>query len=194
MSAGGAPSARLPNDGGPMQTRAQQLRARDRKVLAWSLGVAAVLHVLAFWLLPGIQAQPVNAPDVELRRTPNAKGGERALVAVLFGPPSITEQGGGVWTEPSDRVLKAARLVSLPRECITLVGQDRTPIHGRVHLQVDAGGLAANATMAESTGDACGDKVLALLAGDLWYHWLPTKRFPAPVDLVQPVTLADVRF
>ena len=29
------------------------------------------------------------------------------------------------------------------------------------------------------------------LAGDLQYHWLPSERFPAPVHLVQPVTLVE---
>ena len=40
-------------------------------------------------------------------------------------------------------------------------------------------------------GDACGDQVIETVAGDLLYHWLPSERFPAPVDLIQPVTLTQ---
>ena len=42
-----------------------------------------------------------------------------------------------------------------------------------------------------STGSACGDATLARVAGDLWYRWLPSEEFPAPVDVVQPLSFAE---
>ena len=43
----------------------------------------------------------------------------------------------------------------------------------------------------ESTGDECADQVILTLANDLFYRWIPSERFPAPVDLIQPVTLTQ---
>ena len=58
---------------------------------------------------------------------------------------------------------------------------------------VDEGGRTDDVEIEQSTGDACADEVLSRVAGDLWYRWLPSEEFPAPVDLVQPITLAETR-
>ena len=33
--------------------------------------------------------------------------------------------------------------------------------------------------------------MLRRVAGDLWYRWLPNEEFPAPVELIQPLSFTE---
>jgi hypothetical protein len=68
---------------------------------------------------------------------------------------------------------------------------EQTPLRGYVRLQVLASGRTLVAGIDESTGDRCADRVILDLARDLLYRWIPNERFPAPVQLIQPVTLIE---
>ncbi|MDX1396830.1 MAG: hypothetical protein R3195_20820 [Gemmatimonadota bacterium] len=169
-----------------MRSRADELRRQHRKALAWALAAAAALHVVIFLFLPGLRNDSEWSADPELLGV-NARGG--TLVDVRFGPPLITIAGGAVWQEPPERVLQVVRMMRLPASCDALRG---TPnIDGSVRIRVDPAGYAKRVETAESTGHPCADQVIEELAGDLQYHWLPSERFPAPVFLVQPVTLVE---
>lgn len=175
-----------------MRTRSQELRERYRRILAWSLVAAVAAHVAVFVLAPRFRAGPLGSADLDVD-TIGVAGGANAFVDVLFGPPSVRESDGRTWTAPDDRILPAERGVRLERQCLALLRPDRTPLHGRVQLRVKASGRVDVLALPGSTGDPCGDRILEDVAGDLWYHWLPSARFPAPVDVVQPVTLIAAR-
>jgi len=175
-----------------MKTRSEELRDRNRKVFAWSLAIAAAIHVALFLWLPAFDAQPLVLTEIR-NEGDTQEVGTPTFVDVLFGPPAILAADGTVSTEPLGRVLQADRLVHLPTECSSLSREGRTPAHGQVHLTVDASGRTDDVEIEESTGDACADEVLSRVASDLWYRWLPSEDFPAPVDLIQPITLAETR-
>lgn len=157
-------------------------------MLAWSLVVAAVAHAAVFLLAPGFRAEPLSRPDVELDTT-GVAGGANASVRVFFGPPTVNTREGSDWTAPPDRVLSAERAVRLQGACVRLTVEGRTPVGGRVGLRIRASGRVDILGVVSGTGDSCADLILAEVAGDLWYHWLPNDRFEAPVNVEQPVTL-----
>lgn len=175
-----------------MKSRSEQLRERHRRIMGWSLVGAVAVHAVAFLLMPAFRAEPLGGADPPLD-TIGVAGGANAEVEVLFGPPTISAQDGTDWTEPPERVLPAERAVRLDPDCVALITGDRMPLRGRVRLRVKASGRVDVLGLPESTGDACGDRIAKEVAGDLWYHWLPNDRFPAPVDLVQPVVLLAAR-
>jgi hypothetical protein len=172
-----------------MKTRVQELRERDGRVLRRALGVAALLHLAAFVLWPGYRVEsPPSDPGARMKAV-HGVAGTPTYVSVLFGPPDILEADGTVSSEPPERVLAADRILRLPTECDDLKLPGRTPVTGRVRVRVGTAGLAKATGLARSTGDPCADEVLATVADALRYLWLPSERFPAPVDLIQPVTL-----
>ncbi len=175
-----------------MPTRSQQLRKRHRRIFAWSLALAAVAHVAVFVLTPAFRAKAPTGREIEVLTAD--KGDFPGIsVELVFGPPTISALDGTVWPEPLDHQLLAARRVRLPRGCGPLTRRGEEPLQGQVRLRVKASGLVDVVDLTESTGSPCGDSVMAIVAGSLWYRWLPNDRFPPPVDLVQPVTLTDLR-
>jgi hypothetical protein len=172
------------------RSRSAELREKNRRVFAWSLGLAALIHIAVFVLWPGFRVEPLAGSGGQDQAVSEAEGG-LTFVDVFFGPPDIFEVDGMLSREPPDRVLEADRVLQLPTECATLGQEGRTPAYGRVRVRVRPSGRADVVGIAESTGDECGDEVIRTVAGDLLYHWLPSERFPAPVDLIQPVTLTQ---
>ena len=173
-----------------MTRRSEELRKRDRRVLAWSLVVAALVHVAVFVVAPAFRVEPLVGADVELDTTGVAAGGN-ANVDLLFGPPLVRVEDGEDWTAPPERVLSAQRGVRLETRCLDLASQGRTPRAGRVGLRIRASGRVDVLGLLEGTGDPCADRILTEVAGDLWYHWLPDERFAAPVTVEQPVTVVS---
>lgn len=171
-----------------LKTRSQELRERHRKILAWSLVVAVVAHLAIFALTPVFRATPLGSTDLP-PDTIGTAAGANALVDVVFGPPTIVGSDGGSWTAPAERILPAQRGARLRPACAKLLTDGRAPLRGRVQLRVKASGRVDVLGFDRETGEPCADEVLREVAGDLWYHWLPDARFPAPVLLVQPVTL-----
>ena len=171
-----------------MKSRADELRKQHRTVLAWALAAAAALHVGFFLLLPGLRTEATWNANAHLEGV-DATGGDP--VDVRFGPPAITASDGAVVQEPPERRLQIVRLMRLPANCDVLRRLGSTLVRGSVRLRVDPGGYAKGVGLAESTGHTCADQMIMRLAGDLQYHWLPNERFPAPVELVQPVTLIE---
>ena len=55
---------------------------------------------------------------------------------------------------------------------------------------VNERGRVDSVQVTRSSGSYCWDRALASIAGDLWYRWLPTELFPAPIRLYQPVSLS----
>jgi len=171
-----------------MKRSAAQHRERHRKVLAWSFAVAILLHLALFLLSPELRVKVLGDPAVEAVQVGPPLDVPWAL-DVRFGPPTLTAPDGTSWQEPADRVLQTVRLIELPPLCAAMAGDQPISLRGSVHLQVNVEGHAAVVELVEGTGTACGDHLLRSVAGDLRYHWLPTSRFPAPLDLVQPVRL-----
>lgn len=172
-----------------MQTRSAELRARHRKIFAWSLGAAVVLHVALFWLAPTFHAEPLGGMEVQ-GYVETGTDGPLLVLGLFFGPPTIFPGDGESWTEPAERVLEAGRIVRLSPECEGYgLG---APLSGSARLRVDGAGYAMDVEVAESTGEPCADEALTIVADALRYHWLPNERFPAPVEVVQPVTLVEV--
>ena len=171
-----------------MGTRSDELRRRDRRVLGWSLVVAAVVHGAVFALAPGFRGETLGTPDLELDST-GVVGGGNATVEVVFGPTVVRLADGADWTAPPERVLWAERAVRLQDACLGLASEARPPATGRVGLRIKPSGRVDVLGLAASSGDPCADRVLSEVAGDLWYHWLPNEQFGAPVEVEQPVTL-----
>ena len=98
---------------------------------------------------------------------------------------------GGLSTEPPERTLEAKRLVYLPAACRAIISGSGTIIDGSLRLKVRSTGRVDVVGVVRSTGIPCGDDVLKRVAGDLWYLWLPNSDYPAPVELIQPITLTE---
>ena len=176
-------------EGKSMKTRSAKLRERDRRVLAWSLAIAAVLHVAVFLLWPEFEVEPLPGADISV--APSGRGDDLGIyVDLFFGPPDLFEADGSFTREPPDRFLEADRILRLSTVCAELVEGAPTPVHGRVRMVLNASGRADTAEVARSTGDQCGDEMMLAVANDLIYRWLPSDRFPAPVHLIQPITIA----
>lgn len=174
-----------------MKSRSAQLRERHRRIFAWSLAAAVVVHLALFILTPAFRSETENQPEIRVL-TVDRGPGPQTLVEVLFGPPAISALDGTVWPEPPDHLLKVSRLVRLPMGCGAVAPGGGGDLQGRVRLRVRASGLVDVVDVTESTGSSCGDSVMTILAGSLWYRWLPNDRFPPPVDLVQPLTLTGL--
>lgn len=172
-----------------MTSRSEQLRRQHRKVLWWAFGIAAALHVVAFLVLPGLRSSAVPVSEIELEGVP---GLGDAMVDVRFGPPAITGADGTVTIEPPDRILQVVRLVRLPENCDIPKGSRDLGLSGRVRLRVGVDGRADLPEIVSRAGSPCADELMTQLAGDLRYGWLPSERFPAPIELVQPVTLVEI--
>jgi hypothetical protein len=146
------------------------------------------LHVGVFVFSPTFRATPLAGSGAQPADSVSSSGAP-IFVEVLFEPPTILLEDGGAWTEPPDRVLNAGRGIELPGDCLP----PRIGVEGRigeVRLQVKASGRVKVLGLSRSSGNACLDGVLRTVAGDLWYHWLPNSRFPAPVDLFQPIRIS----
>lgn len=169
-----------------MESRAATHRARGRRVFLWSLGIAVALHVAAFLFWPEMPVEPLTAGSV-VEGEPEDVDDDvlRVQVDARFGPPRILRSDGSWAEEPPDRTLQAGRAVSLPAYC---VGRTQT-VEGDVRLRLNTEGRVHLVRVEQGSGSSCGDEALRSVAGDLWYRWLPDKRFPAPVDLIQPVSL-----
>ncbi len=176
-----------------MRSSARQHGDRYRTVLGWSLALALVIHVAVFVFSPDFVVVPPGESKAASSEFRASDVTPTTVYEVVFGPPAIRAPDGTVWQEPQDRVLRATRVTDLPMLCAHLVGNDRTPLQGAVRLLVDQDGNASVVEVEESTGDWCVDRILVRAADALRYHWLPSERFPAPVELVQPVALQAVR-
>ena len=169
-------------------SKCHELRRRDRRVFRISLGIAVVLHVAALGLIGWSKMAPTWTPDSEtVRLEENSWTGTN--VAVLFGPPKIFRADGTLSEEPPDRILEAVRVLGMPPLCVGREIAAAAPGLGEVRLTVNARGRIDAVTLTRSTGDACWDQVATRVAGDLWYRWLPDERFPAPLELLQPLTV-----
>jgi hypothetical protein len=170
-----------------MKTRSDELREQSRRVLGWSLGIAALIHVAVFYFVSWSGTEGESGSGLTLLATAQWTG---APVDVFFGPPKIFEPDGTLSTEAPDRVLEAARAIRLPPACSASALEVGTPGSGSVRLSVNGRGRVDSVALNESTGNACWDGVATQVAADLWYRWLPSDRFPAPVELLQPITVA----
>ena len=174
-----------------MTTKGDEIRARERRVLAWSLAIAVFLHIAVLVLWPALRVGPLGASV-----TPGAiegNGSGDTYLELLFGAPEIYGPDGSASAEPPTRVLEADRKIKLPSSCTRLLEVGRTPTTGDVWLRVNDSGRVDTVEVVGSTGDLCADGVIMRVAGDLWYRWLPSERFPAPVELIQPVTVTEAR-
>ena len=170
-------------------SRSTELRNRERRVFRVSLGIAVVVHVVALGLVAWASSVPEWRPDHDtVVLEPEYWTGTR--VDVFFGPPKIFQVDGTIAPEPPDRVLAAVRVLQMPPLCLAREIPPGAPGSGEVRLIVNAEGRIDSVRLERSTGDACWDRVAMRVAGDLWYRWLPSARFAAPVELLQPMTVA----
>ena len=168
-------------------TRSVQLRQQGRRVLVWSLAVAAVIHVAVFALWPRTPVRPLG----ELRATPIhdvEEGDVFVEISAEFGGPLIVSAGEQPASDRVEGYLQANRLTRVSLEC-----REAFPpgvVHeGEVRLVVNEQGRVESKEVTRESGAPCGDRALLAVAGDLWYRWLPSRSHPAPVVLVQPVSV-----
>jgi len=174
-----------------MRSRSEELRARNRRIFAISYLVAALLLVVIFVSAPGFRVQPV--PSTEVEHVHAAAIPDWPLFGqVLFGPPRIRTTDGPTREEPDARTLEVGRVYNMPSDCKDAFLTESLPISGEVRLHVAATGKADLVEWTESTGSPCVDRFIGQFAAALHYEWLPSDRFPPPVDLIQPVRLLDV--
>lgn len=170
-------------------SRAAEERRRKENRLVWAgLGIAVLVHLAAVGFLRWSSHGPEWSPD---RETVTLEAGSwtGTPVDVRFGPPRIFRSDGTIAEEPPDRVLETARLMGMPPICLSRAIPPSAPGSGQVRLTVNDVGRIGAVSLHQSTGDSCWDAVAVRVAGDLWYHWLPDARFPAPVELLQPITV-----
>ena len=171
-----------------MEQRANTRRRRENRTVFVGLGVAVLLHVAAFafvgWNRTGpewsLDRSSVTLEPASWTGTP---------VDVFFGPPRIYRPDRTLAHEPDDRVLEAARLLGMPPTCLSRDIPPAAPGSGEVRLIVNEDGRIDHVAMTRSTGDTCWDAVAVRVAGQLWYRWLPSDEFPAPVEVLQPITV-----
>ena len=173
---------------GGMKSR-EERRTSERRVLLWSLTIAVVVHVLAFLYLPGLR--PNEFADLEDQTDELALvTGSAIPLDLFFGPPVIRGAEGSLNLEPPERVHGEGRAVFVSAGCKRLIEESADVFYGTVRLSVLETGLVQVAGVVESSGTVCGDYVIERVAADLLYRWLPNDEFPAPVELVQPLTFA----
>ena len=172
-----------------MSGRSTELRRRERRVFGVSFGIAVVLHVVVLGFVAWSRVAPEWSPESETIRL---VGGSwtGTPIDVFFGPPKIYEADGSIAEEPPDRILEAVRLLQMPPVCLAREIPPSAPGFGQVRLTVNSSGRIDAVSLDQSTGDVCWDLVAIRVAGDLWYQWLPSERFPAPLELLQPLTVA----
>lgn len=175
-----------------MSTRSEQLRRQHRRILGWSLGVAVVAHILVFVLSPTFRTQPLMGADTELD-TLGLAAGANAVADLLFRAPILQLADDSSRATPAERTLETQREVRVPERCLYLTDGSRAPVVSHIRLRVRASGRVDVLGIERTSGDACADDILREAAGALWYHWLPSERFPAPLELDQPVMLVGVR-
>ena len=178
-----------------MTTRSEELRQRDRRVLLVSLLVAAVLHAAVLFLVPATQVPVlVTSGDSLVLEEGRALFSAWDSVHAFFGPPEIRFSDGSTRPEPSDRVLDAGNVsvasIGLPDSCRGRAAASVVPVSARVGVHLDHRGLVDGARIIDGTGDGCRDGLLVAVASSVWYQWIPSDRIPAPVDLVQPISLS----
>lgn len=174
-----------------MSERIAQRRKAERKVFIWGWSVAAALHVILFLGWRESREVRVTVPNPDLESV-EIVDREPIPLELFFGPPAISNPTGGISVEPPERVLEVDRLVYLPGNCKALVKGSGAIVRGSVRLAVGETGRVDVRGIFRSTGFPCGDAVLQRIAGDLWYRWLPNDEFPAPVELIQPLSFAEM--
>jgi hypothetical protein len=174
-----------------MESRAQELRARSRRIFWFSMVGAAVIHGV---ILVALQRHQVDVSlESAIRDEVEGESGILNFVDVHFGPPEILGDDGTTWQEPPERVLEARNVelleINLPPECGTRERRGIVPAQARIRLELNAAGRVAKAELAPTTGNSCRDGMMTAIAERLWYHWLPNRTFAAPVELIQPMTV-----
>lgn len=173
-----------------MSDRIAQRRKAERKVFRRGWSVAVALHVIVFLAWRESGEVRVTEPDPDFE-TVEIVDREPIPLELHFGPPAIRNAAGGISVEPPERVLEVDRLVYLPGNCKALVKGSGATVGGSVRLAVNETGRTDVRGISQSTGYPCADAVLQRIAGDLWYRWLPSDEFPAPVELVQPLSFRE---
>ena len=171
-----------------MRSRSEELRREQRRVFGVSLLIAVVFHVVVFLTFPGLRAEILSTPDMELDTT-GVAGGANAWVDLLFGPTVVKLEPEGEWIAPPERFLEADRPIRLSDRCLGLASEDQGRLSARVGLRIKASGRVDVLGVVSGTGSRCADDILSEAAGALWYHWLPNDDFAAPLLVEQPVTL-----
>ena len=171
-----------------MTTRSAELRRRHRKIFGWSLAIAIAAHALVLFFGPWFRADSLSGSGTELLGEGSAPL-DGLAVNVIFHPPAIVDGSGSRSQEPDWRVLSASRLIPAPPSCQRHDWFTNDFAKGEVRLVVGASGRPDSVSVSETSTDRCWDGVMLGLASDLRYRWLPSDRFPAPVELFQPVTL-----
>ena len=174
-----------------MPSSLPERRRRDRRIVGIGVAVAAVLHVVALVVLPGLPIPEEVPAELEVDRS-KAVGGRSIPLDVFFGPPTIEDASGRPSLEPPTRVLSTERIVFLPASCRVRIQGTNEVFSGSVRLDVLASGRVEVMGVEQSTGAACADEVLTRVAGDLWYRWLRNDKFPPPVRLTQPMTFVEI--
>lgn len=174
-------------------TRSEELRRRSRRVFAISFAVAVVVHVAILFGVPSFRIRLLGPSGTEADIDAVTATWQRFDVS--FGPPEISAPDGSVHVEPAGRVLEADNVkisdLRQPLSCDGRTVASIVPTSGRVRLQVNESGRVAAAEITRSTGDACRDEILTNIASALWYQWIPNDQFPAPLDVVQPLSVAE---
>jgi len=175
----------------PTRPSPDELKARSRRIFFWSMVAAGAVHivVIAFssWRASIADARP---PEVA---QPSATQWTGAPVDIFFGPPRIFLPDETLAEEPPTRILEAARSIHTPSACSSREARSTTSVgSGVARLTVNESGRIDLASVAQSTGDQCWDAVALRVVKDLRYEWLPSERFPAPVEVLQPMTVAWV--
>lgn len=169
-------------------SRSAELRDRNRRILVWSFAGAVLIHIVVFAMWPETPIEPLG----EFGATTVTAVEEEGVfleIRVEFGGPEIVSSGGRADRRRVARTLETRRLTRMPVECRDAMRVGRT-YDGEVRLVVDQEGRVDRKDMVVGSGDACGDRALLAVAGDLWYRWLPSEEHPAPIVLIQPVSVA----
>lgn len=173
-----------------MPAPSDRRRRRDRHILGVCIAIAAALHVVVIGLVSWTRAGAEFVPGSDaVVLEPDPWTG--TAVDVFFGPPGIRQPDGSTAREPDDRVLAAKRLMQVPPICLSRAVPS-APGAGEIRLTVNAAGRVDLAELTQSLGDACWDRVALRVAADLWYRWLPNETYPAPVEVLQPLTVGLV--
>jgi hypothetical protein len=179
-----------------LRDRVNRNRSQSNLLFALSFLIALGVHLALLLRDPTFELEvPENYLGPSAMQVPVDSGNIGPLFNVSFLAPEIFARDGTLRPEPPERVLEARHIdLSEPLGSDACGGRDPDsvfPVAGQVQVRVNEHGRVVSVEVRETTGNRCRDAIIAGIARSVWYRWLPNEDYPAPVELIQRMSVTE---